>query len=492
MSLAKLPNDLILLIVDCLKVPKNSSPVLQSEKERRLHLNAQSDLNSLIQVNRRLYSLLPLLYRYSFEHCRDRSFSRAAAFGCLAAVKQFVAEGFDVRYTPADYRCTAETLNREKWEPWEDGHPILLASRYGHVEVVEYLLEQGADPCFRNTCRQTPLRLAAKNGCLAVVKLLLNQPAVRHDSYSIPHPTDWETWRMQESPIQQAVSTKQKDVVDYLLKLPQCTTYHTRFLASACLPEAAATGDISMVSLLLAYGANVNFESPSQYTPIVSLRFWELDRCPNALISAVRHGHLQMVQFLIDRGAKISHVPRNGYVGGSALSVAVTHGHEDIVKELLRYDVFELGDGTLHEAVFGGRPRIAKLLLNELDHNPRFATQLQGQNLLAYAASRGDLQAFELCLGHGFDEQEALVAAIQSNNATIAGMLLDRRPSPSLPPLILDTAVDAAFFNSDISTIEKLLASGRQIHPATVRFCRQHRSQEIVTLAERFTVHPAD
>jgi hypothetical protein len=55
-----------------------------------------------------------------------------------------------------------------------------------------------------------------------------------------------------------------------------------------------------------------------------------------------------------------------------------------------------------------------------------------------------------------------LVAAIQSNNATIAGTLQDRRPGPSLTP-ILDTAVDAAFFKSDISTIEKLLASGRQI-----------------------------
>lgn len=173
--------------------------------------------------------------------------------------------------------------------------PLLLASRYGHVKVVKYLPEQGADPCFRNTYRQTPLRLAAKNGCHAVVKLLLDQPAVRHDTYSIPHPADWETWRMQESPIQQAVSTKQKEIVEYLLGLPQCTTYHTRFLASACLPEAAATGDISMVSLLLAYGANVNFESPSQYTSLVSLRLWELDSCPTALISAVRHGHLLMV-----------------------------------------------------------------------------------------------------------------------------------------------------------------------------------------------------
>ncbi|KAL4760583.1 uncharacterized protein BDW70DRAFT_160504 [Aspergillus foveolatus] len=156
-----------------------------------------------------------------------------------------------------------------------------------------------------------------------------------------------------------------------------------------------------------------------------------------------------MVQFLIDLGAEISHGPRNGYAGGSVLSVAVTYGHEDIAKELLRYDVLELIDGTLHGAVFGGCSRIAKLLLNELDHNPRFATQLQGHNLLAYAASRGDLQAFELCLGYGFDEQEALVAAIQSNNASIAGMLLDRRPSPCLPP-IPDTSVDAAFINSDI------------------------------------------
>ncbi|KAL3436211.1 hypothetical protein BDV09DRAFT_165653 [Aspergillus tetrazonus] len=113
MSLAKLPNDLILLTLEYLRPPKDSSPGSQIEEEC-LHFKAQSDLNSLIQVNRRFHSLLPLLYRYSFEHCRDRSFSRAAAVGSLVAVKQFVAEGFDVRYMPADFRCTAEALRHEK------------------------------------------------------------------------------------------------------------------------------------------------------------------------------------------------------------------------------------------------------------------------------------------------------------------------------------------------------------------------------------------
>lgn len=125
MSLAELPNDLILLILECLRVPKDSSPVSQIEEEC-LHLKAQSDLNSLVQVNRRFYSLLPLLYRYSSEHFRNRSFSRAAAFGSLVAIKQFVAEGFDVRYMPADFRCTAETLRCEKWKPWEGGNRFSL------------------------------------------------------------------------------------------------------------------------------------------------------------------------------------------------------------------------------------------------------------------------------------------------------------------------------------------------------------------------------
>ncbi|KAL5048215.1 hypothetical protein BDW71DRAFT_205755 [Aspergillus fruticulosus] len=85
------------------------------------------------------------------------------------------------------------------------------------------------------------------------------------------------------------------------------------------------------------------------------------------------------------------------------------------------------------------------------------------------------------CIVHGSDEREVLVAATQSQNATIAGILLGRGLNPSLPAPILDSAMDAAFYNSDISTMERLLAFGRQI-PVTVRFRRQHRSQEIVAL----------
>ena len=55
--------------------------------------------------------------------------------------------------------------------------PLLYAAQYGHLAVVQYLCEQGVDEEVRDIDGQTPLNIAAWNGYLPVVQYLCERGA---------------------------------------------------------------------------------------------------------------------------------------------------------------------------------------------------------------------------------------------------------------------------------------------------------------------------
>ena len=109
---------------------------------------------------------------------------------------------------------------------------------------------------------------------------------------------------------------------------------------------AAARGNLQLVKLLTAHGAEIN------------LAGW------NPLIYAAWRGRTEVVRYLLDKGADIDAVSPNGI---SALMMAVRSGHFDTVK-LLLWEVSDpniksdSGETALGWAVKGGNTEIAKLL----------------------------------------------------------------------------------------------------------------------------------
>ncbi|PVI05772.1 ankyrin [Periconia macrospinosa] len=81
---------------------------------------------------------------------------------------------------------------------------------------------------------------------------------------------------------------------------------------------ACERGDDKMISLLFAYGATI-------------------DKAPNALLLAARHGRVEIMQRLFDHGADVNAHPwqQDSEHGGSALHCAVQGGHTEAVRFLL-------------------------------------------------------------------------------------------------------------------------------------------------------------
>jgi ankyrin repeat protein len=105
----------------------------------------------------------------------------AAAIGRHQAVRDFVESGADLSL---HRRRDAPPKPDDHW-PADSAHvrgdvlsdALYAAARNGHREVVEYLLDQGADVNARGVFGATALQWAAFNGHTGVVELLLARGA---------------------------------------------------------------------------------------------------------------------------------------------------------------------------------------------------------------------------------------------------------------------------------------------------------------------------
>ena len=357
------------------------------------------------------------------------SFITYAQNGDLDVVRLFVEAGMDVNVQPygSSVAHTTETKPDDSlvavWFPQpgdeDDDTALMKAAGQGHIEVVRFLIEQGAYLNIRNRQDQDALMFAAAGGHLAVAIFLIDRapvataPCVVGGSQKGPNIVCKSSLL---APVRSSYSSGPQSASEWAAYNGHLNMVHillenslSSYTVSISLAWAAYRGHLDVARLLLEYGAFVDV-SPG--------------RGPTPLMLAAYSGQLDMVRLLLDHGAdfhyratyiwRVREVPLFGPVidtaiGVGALHLAIDQGHTEVVRFLLEHWMWEYGAdsrgdhgmSTLMYAAAAGDIEMARLMLeNGAPVNDQTDV---GTTALMFAAAEGHVEMVRFLVENGAD-----------------------------------------------------------------------------------------
>ncbi|XP_071954118.1 ankyrin repeat domain-containing protein 17-like [Antedon mediterranea] len=182
---------------------------------------------------------------------------------------------------------------------------LTLACCGGFLEVAKFLIEVGAD--MELGC-STPLMEASQEGHVELVKYLLYQGANVH-----------ATTATGDTALTYACENGHTDVADVLLAFG-ANLEHESEGGRTPLMKASRAGHLCTVQFLISRGANVNRATTNNDHTVLSL--------------ACAGGHLSVVELLLAHGANPTHKLKDG---STSLIEAAKGGHSQVVDLLLEY-----------------------------------------------------------------------------------------------------------------------------------------------------------
>ncbi|XP_026178406.1 ankyrin repeat and death domain-containing protein 1B [Mastacembelus armatus] len=190
----------------------------------------------------------------------------------------------------------------------QSGHrSFALAAEHGCVEMLEMLMEPYKMATMKPNKRgETPLHLAARNGHLDAVQLLLQSFDTR-DEVNM----DGET------ALYQAADNGQEECVLVLLQAGCDPNILTTAQCSALHP-VSERGDTSLVQLLLEYKANPDFQNQNLEAP---------------LHLAVKNSHIPVIHSLLEAGCNINATDKRSQ---TAMHLAAELARIEVVEMLLK------------------------------------------------------------------------------------------------------------------------------------------------------------
>ncbi|KAL3068866.1 hypothetical protein niasHS_015657 [Heterodera schachtii] len=260
------------------------------------------------------------------------------------------------------------TLLRRTVDPVErvtrTGTALWSAIFKHHFDIVDLLLEKGADPnepaifqAHDHRMNLTPLYSAVLHANLDLCRALIDRGA------NIDLGTDSAV-----TPLMIACDRSQTEIVTFLVENGANINLQTGDGATA-LMYASYTGNVDTVRLLLSHGANVEQTDYTGGTLSACGRCegWQFGGVPSAggqwaadvnqqtdeyvdsLMAAAGRGHLTVVDFLIEHGADLQHADVEGY---NALMWAVEKGRTEMARHLII-----IGAGIHHRNIDGKSAR---------------------------------------------------------------------------------------------------------------------------------------
>ncbi|HNR39644.1 MAG TPA: ankyrin repeat domain-containing protein [Acidobacteriota bacterium] len=213
----------------------------------------------------------------------------AAAAGNLAEVREILAKSPQLLNAPGEYNRT----------------PLITAVMSRRMDVVNYLLDAGAEVSARDQEGMTALHMVCFLGQTRVAERMLGKWAGIDDQENV----------LKFTPLHAAVRGSQSSCVTMLLGRGARPNLRSAEGFTPML-QAAWRGDIAMVRVLLTGGASLTETDPMGNT---------------ALHLAALNNHPQLVELLLARKMAVNTPNQRG---GTAASIAAREGHTGIVQML--------------------------------------------------------------------------------------------------------------------------------------------------------------
>ncbi|XP_060042179.1 ankyrin-2 isoform X2 [Erinaceus europaeus] len=388
-----------------------------------------------------------------------------------------------------------------------------MAAQENHIDVVKYLLENGANQSTATEDGFTPLAVALQQGHNQAVAILLENdtkgkvrlPALhiaarKDDTKSAAlllqndHNADVQSKMMVNrttesgfTPLHIAAHYGNVNVATLLLNRGAAVDFTARNGITP-LHVASKRGNTNMVKLLLDRGGQIDAKTRDGLTPL---------HC------AARSGHDQVVELLLERGAPLLARTKNGL---SPLHMAAQGDHVECVKHLLQHKA-PVDDVTLdyltalHVAAHCGHYRVTKLLLDKRA-NPN-ARALNGFTPLHIACKKNRIKVMELLVKYGASIQAITesgltpihVAAFMGH-LNIVLLLLQNGASPDVANIRGETALHMAARAGQVEVVRCLLRNGALVdarareEQTPLHIASRLGKTEIVQLLLQHMAHP--
>ena len=234
----------------------------------------------------------------------ELNLQHASRKGKAEEVRRLISSGFlDVNCL----LCLTKSRNESSMRGMRST-PLCLAAQGGHKEVVQILLDRGAEYNKTDTDGYTPLHIAVRFGHKDVLKMLLEKGA----DTKIPDKL------INYSPLHTAARFNYLEVAKLLLEGGANVNKKDLF-GQIPLYCAAICGHTDLASLLLDAGSDPNTTNVTGWTP---------------LHRAAKEGYNDMAKTLLDNDAEVDKV-NSDWNERTALHYASHFGHASMVKILL-------------------------------------------------------------------------------------------------------------------------------------------------------------
>lgn len=319
-----------------------------------------------------------------------------------------------------------------------DGYTaLMIASYFGHVALVEYLLKQGANIKAKSYDYWSALQLAVKCEIHGLEEMM---DAPLFDEQGISKYA--KIWKAEGD---------KKEIIAMLID--NGATFDTEENEDGtALVIFVCLGYDHKIASLLIHGANINAQEPRNKK--------------TALMAAIENGEYDIARRLLQLGAKVN---LQSDAGETALMFAINNGNIDMVKLLLHYGAdLELqdnkGNTALIRTTYIDKLEIAQLLIEHgADIN---AQNHEGETPLIMGAIYKAHKIMTFLIERGADLNiastwgTALFFAAQNNNLPLMSILLDHGAQIDCLSKKGVTALMHAAYSGSLQAVHFLLDNG--------------------------------